>query len=308
MSVLPLVGFYTVPEAVLPDQFNYGIGGGPHRSLGGYKSDTPLQHLQGPFEIIGSNRTDYTLSNPWVNLVLFRDITAAERTAGITLYRALHFQNLGTTAITNLRCYIEAPAVGTFTVQLATLTDGRSTPVANETTSPGGSFTAPSSGSPLTVSASLAANALCGLWLKLVIAAGAAAQGWNQAKVVFTGTDYDPKVFNLVHHLLAEQTISSVAGAGDSAKVRQQQGETFTITTTGAPANNLVYVDIVGGGPAVAYGAPLGTPLIQRQLDQCEYINSTTCKYKWRPPAPGFYTLRFFTAESAVLVERYVQH
>lgn len=308
MSVVPILGFYTNKLATY--QLSYGgyiaVNGGRDGSLGGGPVRSPIQQHGTPFQVAPDYASDYAAAAEVMNYSVFRDISIAERSAGISLYRGLAFRSYAVEGLTNLKCYVAAPTVGTFQVQLATMTNGYSTPLANETTSPGGSFTAPSSGSPLTVAASLADGAHTELWLQWVIPSSAAAKGWQQMQLIFTADDYDPKTFNIFHNLLSGTTLTGV-GTGDSEKGYQGSGETFTITTSAAVPDNLVYVEIVGGGPSLPFGQPLGGQIVQRLLDQCTYVSSTSQTYTWRPPAPGFYSLRFFTAESNWLVKRYVQ-
>lgn len=306
MPPVPIAGFYSsnlytnYPSTSIILPYSQG---GPEMSLGGAASPRPMPPYISPFQMVPAYN-GYPSLAPYTDHILFADTTSAQRTAGRTTYKGVFFRALED--IEDLSFYLQAPSIGTFASQVGTLdAQNHITPIADETTSPGGSFSTPSSGSPTSIG-DVEAGDYIFLWFRRVISAGAAAKGWDRMSVVFTATDLTPRIFNFYHHLLAEQTITSVSGARNPGSIHQQDGELFYVVTTGDPADNLVYVSITGGG-IMQFGQPQDTPLVTQMIDKAARQSSTSYKYWWRPTSAGYYRLHFFTAESSHILDRYVQ-
>lgn len=296
MNPVPIIGFYSTGAAA---GILNGMAGAT-RSLGGGMALNPMAPYQTPFYYPPSYLSEYPQRTSRSDHALWLDTTSAQRTAGRTTYRGIYFQALE--AVTNLEFYISQPTIGSFATQYASI----ATPIANETSSPGGSFTTPTSGAKTTIG-NLAAGAAASIWFRRIVPSSAAAMGWDSMNLVFTATDMSDKTFRFFHHLLSETYITDVQGGLPDGEIRQNDGDIFTITTTGDPAGNLIYVLITGGDRVVPFGLPASAPLVTQQLDQCTRISSTSYQYRWRPNSTGFFNLQFFTAETSWVEERYVQ-
>lgn len=295
MNPVPLLGSYSTGIA----QSIPVLQSGPTRSIGGGRSQNPMAPYSSPF-ILTPPSPNYPLRASRSDHQLWLDTTAAQRGTGRTTYRGLWFQAMED--ITNLQFYITQPTIGSF----ASLATDISTPVANETTSPGGSFTTPGSGSKVTIG-NLDAGDVTSLWLRRIVPSSAAAMNWDSMSLIFTATDALDRTFNFYHHLLAETYITDVQGGLDAGEIRCYDGDIFTITTTGDPAGQILNVLVTGGDRVIPFGLPMDAPLVTQQLDQCTRLSSTSYEYRWRPNSVGYYSLQFFTAETAFVVERYVQ-
>lgn len=307
MSVVPILGFPSVaryptfPASTITPY----IGGGLYASLGGAPAAAPLPSYQSQFLVAPDYGGSYPETAPWSDHLLFGDFTAAQLTAGRTVYRGLFFR--ATQDIASLAFYLQQPSIGTFKSQVGALSSQNTISVlSSETSSPGGTFSSPTSGSPASIG-DVDAGDYIFLWLERVVSSSSAAKNWEAMSIVFTATDCAPRVFNFYQHLLSEQTISAVTSSREPQNVYQQDGEVFTITTTGDPASNLIYVMITGGDRVVPFGEPKDAPVVTQFLDVCERVGSTSYRYRFRPGGPGYYHIQFFTAETHWNEERYVQ-
>lgn len=276
----------------------------PSIMLGGLPSGTSLYSEAG-----------HPLVNakPWANTVppsgspfntyrIFRDISAAEATAGVTLYRGIYLSPDRT--CTDLKVYAsDGPGVGTLTLgteALTTLTNGKGVQrIATEKTAPSGVvFSAPTSGSPLSLG-SCAAGDVVFLWMKLVIPAGATPTMYDAFVLNMTDSS-DASYLVTFHSVLKGIGSVTVAGVQDGGIVVHPFGDTYTISTfdsNGAaadPPSSTVMVYAVSSFNSAAYmgdkygGNPSGT-----FLGQATKTTTGVYKFTFRPQTAGHYLLTF---------------
>lgn len=271
-------------------------------SLGGIKaassmySETyhPLVNSLAPKEVPW-NGPDYLYR-------LFRDITPAEASAGVTLYRGFYV-SAGTPLVDLTVGLDAAPAVGTLTFGTETpLTyDGvRSVQrIASEKTAPSGVvFSAYTTASPLHLGTS-GLDAEPFLWMKLVIPAGATPTMYDAFKMKFADGF---NTFDAVscHTVQKGITGATVSGALDGSVVVHPYGDTFTISTFDAngaaadPPSSLVMVYAASSFTSAPYMRDLyGLDMSGTTVGQATKVSTGVYKYTFRPTVPGSYLLTF---------------
>lgn len=309
MSVVPVRLYPTIRP--LPGRHTYPVinhGGHHTQSLGGGPGRDPLPSLSQPFlfstQMLGAYDPVHAAGSAHR---LFQDISPATLTAGTVLYRGVYIDLGESETLVNLACYLSQPASD---AEVAIQSAGKNTVaarLANETTSPGGSFSTPTSGAKLTISSSFGATDYVVLWVKYTITAGTAAYPYDVWSLTFTADDYAPRTFYFYNNLLAGVTITSVTSNRTGSRTRQGIGETFTVLTKNGsavladPGQNAVYVRIT---------APLlyseSSPGLSTATGLCSRTSAGTYTFQWRPDVPGFHTLVFDIGEHHYHVDRNV--
>lgn len=157
----------------------------------GGTSGTATTSFQGA--ISNNSITDNTIDN------LFPSVTGPQATAGATHYRLIYVRNAhATIPLTNPKVWIHSnTATGGDQIALcldpagpnadSTITGSETSTGTTLNTSPG-TFTEPTSGSPLTFTGQLNANGgKQGIWIRRVVVAGAAAVNDNNAEIRVNG-------------------------------------------------------------------------------------------------------------------------
>lgn len=161
---------------------DYHLSGGgtntdPNASLGGIISSTQI--------------VDASLNN------LFDDVSGTESANGDTEYRCMYVKNAhATLTLQNARVYIASDSTSADTsIEIALdgagVGDGSTTgvaeTVANESTAPTGeTFSAPTSGAPLSIG-DIGPGQCQAIWVKRIVAAGAAALATDATTITVTG-------------------------------------------------------------------------------------------------------------------------
>lgn len=300
-------------------------------SLGGTNSKNrliPDQYLpifqDSPSDLVpGPNAGTTAGGNGVAAYRLFRDISATEAAAGVTIYRGIFLQvNTTDQSSVTLDVYSNGPSVGT--IQLGTealstgvLGDKYVQRIATESTAPStvvfGSYT--SSASTLSLG-TVASGGYAFLWLKLTLGAGASAKAYDNFSLVFrtSGSSFSNPVF--FHTVGAGITSASVSGLLDGMIVQHPFGETYTISTTNSsgtatdPPSNLVMVYT-----ASSFSSPMYQDRTLPQIDSIANADSAKVagllnpsasvvgqaiktatgvyQYRFKPPVPGYYYLTF---------------
>lgn len=287
------IGRFAGDEAEVPDV---------SLALGGTNSEVrllPEQHLP----LIQSKAPTQVPTGTVFAYRLFRDITAAEATAGTTIYRGVFITV--DKSMADLKVYSsKGPQVGTLT--MATETPSTSITgnkyvqrIPTEFSAPTGPvFAAASSGSPLSLGA-ISPGGVVFLWLKLAIGAGASAQMYDTFTLTFTdGTDTNVPAF--FHTVGTGVTSATVSGQLDGAIVQHPYGDTFTVSTTNSsgtltdpPSNTVLVYTASSFSNLVQQDFAAGKIPSGSLVGQAIRASTGVYKYAFRPSAPGHYFLTF---------------
>lgn len=308
----------TVPEqntGVAPGASRYS--GGLAQSLGGVRGLAPLPvHFPFSQEIEYAKVASQSKRTPASWHRLFKDFTAAQLTAGRTVYRALMLHHDGQDDFRTMKLWLTQPRSGTaITIGLETPVADVIQRVASETTAPAGvSFTAPTSAAMLSGPTPFEEDDAVGIWVKQVVGAGQAAYPFDYWGLHLQVTDdatpavtHDTRSWYFFQHLLVGITISTVTTSRVAgAQTYVNRGETFTITMSGSPTDpgqNRVFVYL--SGPA-GFGDEFEAPGLEVPVELCDRSSAGVYTYQWRPCVPGFYVLEFNIGEDFYRLERNV--
>lgn len=236
---------------------------------------------------------------------IFRDITSAEASAGVTLYRGLFIYP--SRACADLKVFSSGgPAAGTLTMgteavgTIAASGEKYVQRVATETTAPSAvvfaSYT--SSGSALSLGALDASN-VAFLWLKLVIPPGATATMYDVFNLTFIdGSDSTMK--SGYHTVQKGVTSATVSGLQDGSIVQHPYGDTYTVRVYDSsnvltdPPSNTVMVYAASSLNTVPYmGYSRGQTQSGSIVGQCSRTSTGIYQLDFKPPAPGHFYLTF---------------
>lgn len=235
---------------------------------------------------------------------IFRDVTNTERVAGITLYRGAFFRLR--TAGTWTMHINKALGAGTVTVGAEAVAQDTVSGnyyvqrIANEQTAPAGVvFTAPSSGSPLSLGTTTT-ESLVFVWMKVVISAGATATMYDTFDLAFTRNGTVDTTFHFFHSLYADISTATISGARDGEVISLPQGETFTVTTANSsgtatdPPSQVVMMTAASSwtSPHLQEGV-VGHQISGSWVAPCNRTAQGVYQVQFRPPVPGHYQLTF---------------
>lgn len=239
---------------------------------------------------------------------LFRDITASEALAGITLYRGVYITvGPDDAPITDLKVALrEGPDNATLTMATEVVSYTYNDPTAyvqrvpNETTAPTGpTFASYSIASPLSLGPVNSQTPVF-LWIKLDISAATAAKMYDVFTLSFFN-DSDQRFVSFFHTVGSGITSATVSGTLDGSIVQHPYGDTYTISTTNSSGT---LVDPPGNTVMVYAASNLTNPVYQNRYPAAGYLPGTVIgqatksstgiyKYRFLPSAPGFYYLTF---------------
>lgn len=154
------------------------------------------------------------IGDTYNNLIGMSNFSEAESTAGAAKYRAVILKNVGVSNITNLKVWVDGTLDTRIAVAAETPTSGEIQTVADEDTAPTAvTFSAPTSGSPLTIG-TLTPGQTVGLWVKRYVDAGASADARVTANVI---VQFDFASVTYVKHLRGAGRIAQAGIAGTLA-------------------------------------------------------------------------------------------
>lgn len=314
MAICPVMLYPTTPaQNTTGSTPSIHHGGDTSFSLGGQIAAYPLRALINPFRFESMIHADMRRT-PGSAHRLFQDFTAAQLTAGRTSYRGLMVRNVGGTDLTDLQVWLtQNKATGASVKVLSGTENTALEEVANDTTAPAGSFTAPTSSAKLTLSADFAESDYIGLWIEHTLGAATAAYPYDYFGVHFGATGYSTKSFFFYNHLQAGVTITSVTSDRSGSRTYAGLGETFTVLTKNGssvltdPGRSKVFVVI--DGPSEFGQSDWGDsqqefPGMETTVGLCQRSSAGTYTFQWRPTTPGFYRLQFDVGESFSRIER----
>jgi len=249
------------------------------------------------------------IENDGLNLRLFRDIESAERTSGITLYLCIYVgYGGGSEDITNLKVYFTQPATGvTMSIWAGDIFPAQS--VANETTAPsGGSYTSPTSGSPLTLSLLYEpTDDPIPLWIKMVVSPAATAKIFDKFSLTFTSDNFADKTYNFYNTRKSGSSISTIVSSqGNFNSIGVGTTVQYTATTTAEPADQRMFVTISVDSnvfhriyAGISDSALLWIPSVVGGIGigLATRTASNVYKFNFGPSIPGYYNIAFNTGE-----------
>lgn len=275
----------------------------PEIALGGFDSGFGMvveEHLP----LVQSYLPTTVPSSGSTLIRLFRDISAAEASAGITLYRGFFVYNNSSVALSAVTVYTSGPVSGTVTLaaETPTTTNGKQwvQRVTNETTAPTGpTFGAATSGSPLSLG-DIAVGEAAFLWVKLVLGAGATAAMYDLITLNFADSLSNTLKVHNYHTVQKGLSAVGVSGLLDGQVVPHPWGDTYTLTITDSagsaidPPTSTVMVYAAGtltndNEQFSAYGNRNSYSLV----GQANKTATGIYKFQFRPPSPGHWYLTF---------------
>lgn len=236
---------------------------------------------------------------------IFRDITAAEASAGVTLYRGLFI--VPSRACTDLKVWSSGgPAagaimLGTETVNTISTSGAKYVQrIATETSAPSGvvfgSYT--TSGAALSLG-SVSENGVVFLWVKLVVSAGSTPTMYDVFNLSFSdGADSTMKIS--YHTVQKGVSSASVTGLQDGGIVQHPYGDTYTVKVYDSsnvladpPSSTVMCYAASSKNSTPFMGYNFGQNVSGSFVNQCVRQSTGVYQLEFKPLAPGHYFLTF---------------